>query len=353
LRKNEVVAKRETKFEVWANITFLNEDRLDTKEMQSPCKIDVSVLICTWNRASLLQKTLESLFSMNVPTTLNWEVVVVDNNCSDNTKEVIFEFLGKYNIKYVFEKQAGHSFARNTAVASSEGQIIVWTDDDVRVDANWLTNLLQCHDDLSADVVFGKVTPLWEKEAPSWFSRRFDGRFALLDLGEDQRITKTESGFGVNHSVKRKALESIGCFRTDLGIRPIKAREKSDASLTAGGGEDSFFFERAHSLGLCVAYCGAAVVQHFIPNERCKKVYYRRRVWNARGQHLITLSTSNVPICFGVPRDLLRKFIGDFFRYFGSLLTFRQSDAFYYELQLLGYIGLVDAARRAKKMIAK
>jgi glucosyl-dolichyl phosphate glucuronosyltransferase len=316
-------------------------------------KVDVSVLVCTWNRAKLLKQTLESLLSMRVPASLKWEIVVVDNNCTDGTKDVILGFIGNSNIRYVFEKRPGLSFARNTAVESSTGDVLLWTDDDVLVNADWLTNMIQCHRDLSADVVFGKVTPLWEKKAPPWFAPSFDGRFALLDFGNDQRITKTESGFGVNYLVRRDALEMIGGFRTDLGIRPITANENTDANLTAGGGEDSFFFERAHSLGLRVAYCGSAVVQHFIPSERCKKVYYRRRVWNARGQHLKTLISSNVPTCFGVPRYLLRKFFGDSLRYFGSLLTFRQSDAFYYELQLLGYIGLVDAARRARKMIAK
>lgn len=311
--------------------------------------MDVSILICTWNRAALLEQTIESIFAMDIPTNVIWEIVVVDNNCTDNTSEVVKKFFARPNFRYVFEPTAGQSFARNTAIASSIGKIILWTDDDVQVEKDWLNQMLACHNTLHADVVFGKVKPLWEKKKPNWYSQDFDGRFAILDLGDDIRITTDQSGYGVNHSARREVYDRIGLYRTDFGIRPIPTVATLKSNATAGGGEDSYFFEQAHLHGLRVAYCGPAVVRHVIPVERCQKRFYRQRVWHARHQNLMTFENSKTPRLFGIPRYLSRKLLANLYSYFIAITTGNKPGAFYHELQILSYFGLVDAARIARK----
>ena len=79
---------------------------------------DVTVLICTWNRAALLEETLASLAGMNVPSTIRWEVVIVDNNSTDGTRELVDRVTPTFPtpVRYVFERRQGKSFAMNTGL---------------------------------------------------------------------------------------------------------------------------------------------------------------------------------------------------------------------------------------------
>jgi glycosyltransferase involved in cell wall biosynthesis len=287
------------------------------------------------------------LLKLDVPAGVEIEICIVDNNSTDDTKAVVQEF-AKDGVRYIFEPAAGQSYARNTALKSSSGDIVVWTDDDINAEANWLSELLSCHQSLDADVVFGKVVPMWETQPPSWFSKRFHGKFALLDFGDDRRLTTNESGYGVNHSARRVVYDKVGLFRTDYGIRPVVDGGSKGASYASGGGEDSYFFLRSHKLGLRVAYCGSAVVHHFIPADRCEKDYYRRRVWHARKQHLLTFEEDTSPRLLGVPRYLYKRCVGDVGSYLSALFGGDASKRFESELKIRAFIGLLEAARHEK-----
>jgi len=118
-------------------------------------KLNISVIIITSNRAKMLEGVLVSLVQQ---TRLPEEVVVVDNNSSDNTKEIAENFKGKLNIKYVLEVRKGIPIARNTGVGKSSGEIIVFTDDDCVADINWLHYLeLSFLRDPSIGVVGGEI----------------------------------------------------------------------------------------------------------------------------------------------------------------------------------------------------
>src|SRR5215469_2479676 len=100
----------------------------------------ISVVICTHNRCKLLKDTLVSLAQMAKPEGLPWELLVVDNNSSDQTKEVVESFSGGCELKpqYVFERAPGLSHARNRGVKESRADIISFLDDDVIVASDWL-----------------------------------------------------------------------------------------------------------------------------------------------------------------------------------------------------------------------
>lgn len=306
--------------------------------------MDVSILICTWNRSDLLRQTLNSLVRLDIPRDLSWEVIVVDNNSTDDTKSVVESFRGPLKIDYLFEEKTGQSNARNTAIRESKGEILIWTDDDVIVDPDWVRNILECHDTFDADVVFGRVLPTWETHAPKWFSQIFYPRFAILDLGDECFVSTSECGFGVNHAARRCVYNLIGEFRTDFGIRPLSHRGKSSSKYAAGGGEDTFFFFEAHRLGLVVAYCGRATVNHFIPADRCEKDYYRRRVWHSRRQCLIATENDMSPRLFGIPRHLFRRFLTHLVEYAKATLTGEADIRFDRELKIRTFIGLLHAA---------
>src|SRR4051794_35896246 len=100
--------------------------------------MNVTVAICTWNRAGLLDQTLSEMGRLRIPSGLEWELIVVNNNCTDPTDEVIARHTGRLPIRRVSEPRPGQSNARNAAVRVARGDYIVWTDDDVLVDPLWL-----------------------------------------------------------------------------------------------------------------------------------------------------------------------------------------------------------------------
>lgn len=103
----------------------------------------ISIVICTYNRASSLRKTLESLRQMTVPPDLKWELIVVDNNSRDNTREVVEEFklTSGIDVRHILEPKQGLGNARNAGITSARGEIVAFTDDDIFADANWLSNI--------------------------------------------------------------------------------------------------------------------------------------------------------------------------------------------------------------------
>ena len=113
-----------------------------------------TVAICTWNRAWLLPRVLERLTRLQ-HTQSEWEVVVVNNNSTDDTERVLDAFAGRLPLRRAFEARPGLSHARNTAVRWATGDYIVWTDDDALVDADWLAAYVRAAEQHPEAAVFG------------------------------------------------------------------------------------------------------------------------------------------------------------------------------------------------------
>ncbi|MGD8380729.1 MAG: glycosyltransferase, partial [Syntrophobacterales bacterium] len=94
--------------------------------------IKISVIVCTYNRAELLGGTLRTLCHQTLDTS-EYEVIVVDNNSTDNTREVVDEFCRRSsNVRYCFEPQQGLSHARNQGLQEAKGKYVAYIDDDAR-----------------------------------------------------------------------------------------------------------------------------------------------------------------------------------------------------------------------------
>src|ERR1019366_3158512 len=102
-----------------------------------------TVIVCTYNRCQVLAKTLESVAASKVPDSVEWEVLIVDNNSSDQTREVVEDFCRRYpgRFRYLFERRQGLSSARNAGIRESQSEILAFTDDDATVEPDWLWNL--------------------------------------------------------------------------------------------------------------------------------------------------------------------------------------------------------------------
>jgi glycosyltransferase involved in cell wall biosynthesis len=273
-----------------------------------------SIGIATYKRAALLKDTLESLSHLQPGAP--WEVVVVDNNSPDNTREIVEAAAPAYPVplRYVFEGEQGRSAALNCGFRAAEGEIIVTTDDDVRVEPGWLNRIEAGLAAQQCDYVGGRVVPMWESEPPRWLPRT-NGQLwaviALLDYGREPIKFGKRVPLGVNMAMRREAIERAGGFDTRIGRK----------AGTLLGQEVREWCLRAHAAGLVGYYIPDVVVEHLIPTERLNKEYFRRWFyWRGISRAMLYAQTgtdmespeqspldfSQVKHIFGVPRYLFR-----------------------------------------------
>ena len=244
--------------------------------------IDATVLIATYNRADLLDETLTSLGAMRVSPRLGWDVVVIDNNSGDNTRQVVERHVPRFPVRlqYLFEAQQGRSSALNTGIRHADSVALAFTDDDVRVVDGWLDAATAplVSGDKSIGYTGGPVRPIWGAEAPRWLDLgRGDlwGTIAIQDHGSEPFIyeERRKVPLGANMAVRRHVFEAIGGFRADLG--------RSGGRLVLGQ-EVPELLMRARAAGFRGMYVPAMQVHHHIPAKRLTRAYFRRW-WFGKG----------------------------------------------------------------------
>jgi glucosyl-dolichyl phosphate glucuronosyltransferase len=300
----------------------------------------VTVAICTWNRCESLRTTLEQFCSLRIPARTDWELLVVNNNCTDATDHVVASFQGRLPVRLLHEPTPGQSYARNLALREARGEYLMWTDDDVNVDPGWMESLLAPLADRTASWSFGPSAPQWPGEPPSWYSERFRNYFAVLDYGPHSfRITNyLQPFYGLNFAGTVESHRALGGFRNEFGF-------KGDVG---GVGEDIDLFQRAFDARMPIVYCPSALVHHVIPGARTRKAYHRRRHWVANQVYYTVLAEMfpKGPWVLGLPRFFFAHAAIDTRAYLGSLITGQRSDAFYYELRLVRFVRLLLEAAR-------
>lgn len=228
----------------------------------------ISVIICTFNRCATLAKALESVAASTLEKSVDWEVLVVDNNSNDQTRAVAEDFCGRYpgRFRYTFEPNPGKSYALNTGIRNSNADILAFIDDDVVVESTWLQNLTaNLHDGRWAGAG-GRILTNWGSPPPRWLWLR--GRYSLaplvfFDLGPSAGEL-FEAPFGTNMAFRRAVFDKYGGFRTDLGPQPGSEIR----------GEDSEFAERLFTAGQRLRYEPSAVVYHSVSENRLRKSFF-------------------------------------------------------------------------------
>jgi len=310
--------------------------------------MNVTVVICTWNRARLLDQTLARLRDQTVPPGVGWELIVVNNNCTDDTDAVVGKYAGPLPVRLVHEPRPGKVHALNAAVRAAAGRVLMFTDDDALVQPEWMTETLAAFDRHRADMVFGKVLPWWETEPPRWYSGLFDGAFALLDAG-DRDVLMPAGGltpFGVNYSFRRDVFDRIGGFSERLAIGP--------GAGVGCGGEDDEIYARMLAHGLTVVYAPGAAVRHYIPAARCEKRFNRRRAWVGASAHVVMLRLEAdqnlaLPRLGGIPRYVYRVNLGYLRQYLAGVIRRQPSRAFFYELKAVRFAAILHQLWRDRR----
>lgn len=275
----------------------------------------ISVILCTHNRSDGLRLTLQACCEMEIPTGLQWELLVVDNNSTDATKQVCEEFSGQLPVRYIFEPHQGQTIARNRGVREARAPLIAFTDDDVSVDRGWIRGLWKAAEAVPEACFFGgKIIPKWETPPPSWLLERSQAQLVAvamhLDKGDVARfLTDKECPFFGANMAFRKCLFTEGhLFREDLGLRG------DDSSR----GDDTEFIQRLTSLGYRGWYQPSMIVYHRNPAHRTTEKYLRSWFKGNGMKEARLQGPPSAPCWFGAPRYLWGQLLTSFTRYFIS-----------------------------------
>jgi len=227
--------------------------------------MNISVILCTYNRCQLFTKALDSLAAQSLPCPDEWEVLVVDNNSDDQTRAVAEEYSRRSpgRFRYLFEPQPGKSHALNAGIREGRGEILAFIDDDVIAEPTWLQNLTRNLHGPEWAGAGGPILPEQSFSPPPWLAvndLRSFAPLAFLDFGP-QSGPLPEPPFGTNMAFRRETFKKCGGGRTDLGPRPN--------SMTRG--EDTEFGARVLAAGLLLRYEPSARVFHRVSELRLQK----------------------------------------------------------------------------------
>lgn len=262
----------------------------------------VTVAICTYNRAASLRRTLASLTTIRVSTGLSWELVVVNNNSSDHTDDVIAEFRDRLPLRREFEPKPGLSNARNRAVDVARGDYIIWTDDDVIVDSGWLEAYVEAFRRWPEAVLFGgRVIPRFEPPIPKWLKKSktvLSDAFAARDFGKDYQLLSLAAGhlpFGASFAIRAIEQKQLR-YDPNLGLAPNRRRYNDETDL----------FFRLLGSGAIGYWVPEATVEHCIGQER-QTLHYITEFYMGKGDsEAVAGFAADAPpgLWFGVPREL-------------------------------------------------
>jgi len=273
-------------------------------QLKGNVDMDISIILCTYNRSHSLKTVLESIQRLNGSPQLSWETLVVDNNSTDATKEVVGSFVddARGNFRYIFEGRQGKSYALNSGIEAARGEILAFTDDDVIIDPDWLLNIKKTFVRYDCAGIGGKIIPVLPGKKPSWIRTDTPTPFMNVlggfDWGEECFQLK-RSIFGANMAFSKKVLMKHGLFRIDLG--PTKEN-------TMGKGEDSELSQRLLDRGEKLMYVSDAVIYHRVQKEKMTKKSFQ--TWYFNHGRFRTQTEGRLPrntiYYFGVPRYLFR-----------------------------------------------
>lgn len=277
--------------------------------------VRITVAICTWNRCELLQQTLDRLRSIDVPAGLSWEVLVVENNCTDRTADVVRSFASRLPVRLAHEPRPGASHARNRALDEASGRYIAWIDDDVLVGDRWLTTFVAAIDRRPDVGVFGGPIEPWFPTPPdpvmlAAFPSLANG-FCGLDYGNQEIALRPGQPLFTSNMVVATHVTAGLRFDPALGG-------------TAGSGvcgEDVQFLSQITARGASVRWLPDMAVKHYVDPARMTLTYLSRFYYD-RGRSAVRLRTCDgVPYAMGAPRWCWRAMAEHYARYCALRLT--------------------------------
>lgn len=247
----------------------------------------VTVIIPSYNRARMLGITIESFINQDYPKDL-FEIIIADNNSTDNTREVVAHWQSKSTvpITYLFEQRQGVHYARNSAAKKATGEILYFTDDDMIADSRLLAEIVTIFSmDSQVGTATGRVLPKWEVEPPEWILKLcYNGWLSIFDpYGEDVRIEEYDLGvYSCHQAIRRDAFLKSGGFNPE-----------STFTDYVGDGETGLNI-KLKDLGYKFGYNSKSIIHHMIPPSRMTQDYLNKRLANQGSADCYTEYKKNI-----------------------------------------------------------
>lgn len=232
----------------------------------------VSIIIPTLNRASYLKNALISTLNQSFPKD-EYEIIVIDNGSTDNTKQVIEDLNQAHNnrIRYFYDARPGLHIGRHLGAKHAYGEILLYGDDDIIASPEWVKEVYACYSKKEVGAAGGKIIPKFESDPPEWLRHFHSGYLSLLDLGDEYLEINTNQIYGCNLSIRKDVLFELGGFNPD-GMPPDLIKYRGDG--------ETALMTRVVEGGYKTVYNPKACVYHVIPSSRLTIDYFKRRSFN-------------------------------------------------------------------------
>lgn len=230
----------------------------------------LSVILCTYNRERYIYNVLQSIAAGGFG---DYEIVLVNNNSTDGTESECQRFAKDHPevaMRYCVEKQQGLSYARNRGIMESQGEVLVYVDDDAVVNREYLQTYADFFNrNKEAVAAGGPITPRYDGcEEPSWMSH-YTRQLVTgeLNLGTREReFPKGAFPGGGNAAYRKSVFNEVGLFNVELG--------RKGSSLI--GAEEKDLFDKMTSRGMKFYYLPNAILYHLIPPKKLTQDYFDR-----------------------------------------------------------------------------
>jgi glycosyltransferase involved in cell wall biosynthesis len=311
----------------------------------------ISVIISAYNRGDGLRETLRSVLAQD-PATVEYEVIAVDNNSTDNTAAVIQALIaeGHTRLRYLFEPQQGVSYGRNAGIGVAKAPVLAFTDDDVVVAPNWLQAIKRRFDENpSVDYLTGRMLPIYDVPPPVWLTRANSGPCVLRDRGEEPLYSEPGRFFPgwatANIAFRREVFTKAGMFSGDFPR-----------------GQDLEFIIRVWRAQGRGMYAPDMTVSHRITAERMTKAYHR--MWHTREGDIrarvhfreifdrddrVLREPAPAARLLGVPRFLLREIVLGAGRWVRAMIRRDDAAAFRHESELRQSVSYARTSFRRRR----
>lgn len=312
----------------------------ETTTEKAQVEVDITVLVCTFNRHEKLRELLASALAQQTGGAFTNEILVVDNNSDDGTRQLVESLIAERReiMRYLFEGRQGRSFALNTGLSAARGSIYVIADDDLILPPHYLRRIWEAfcaNPDVS--VVAGKVLPLWARPAPVWLTQEHWSALALCDYGAEEFRTDTNKQICLLAGAFRRAdVDAVGGYHPALGV--TKGR--------IGGTEDVDLLSRLYEVGRQGLYLPDLWLSHKVEADRLTQAYHRR--WHTgHGRFYAAMRMPEVERTptrlFDVPAHLYRQALEAAAGWLTCLARGRGAAAFRYETRLRFFTGFFRA----------
>ena len=276
----------------------------------------LSVIICTYNRKKYIYDVLKSI-AENVFSHENYELLVIDNNSSDDTPQECKRFHADFPdvvYRYYIEPNQGLSHARNRGIAEATGDIIVFMDDDATAEPGYLEEMraffAQTPDAAAGG---GRIYPRFESRRPRWMSHFLLPLTSSIDLGNKVKVfTRRQFPIGANMAVRSSIFAKYGLFNPDLGRK----------GNSMDGAEEKDFFYRLTAAKEKIYYVPGAIVHHYVPDRRLTFDFFRRQAVSiGKSERIRSKNISKTEYVKSIIRECLKwgASIALFFFYFFTL----------------------------------